>query len=147
MFRVPERDEIRDGRGGRDEHDWVAVTESPLPVDVATAWVVLPRCGAFVVFGGTVRDHADGRSGVTHLDYEAYIEHAEGRLAEIVAAAGLGRARDRVAVPPRIGEGGGRRGAVLVAAGGAVPPAGVAADAMRPRGRRGVGGVRSASHD
>jgi len=43
---------------------------------VATAydWAVRPECGAVVLFSGTVRDHAEGRDGVTHLDYEAYEE-------------------------------------------------------------------------
>lgn len=49
-----------------------------------------------MVFVGTVRDHAEGRPGVVELDYEAYAEVAERRLAEIVGAArrgwaGLGR--------------------------------------------------------
>ena len=88
-----------------DANDWVAVMESPLPVDEAMAWAVRPDCGAFVVFGGTVRDHAEGREGVTHLEYEAYVEHAEARLAEIVAEA---RTRwpdlGRVAVLHRVGK-------------------------------------------
>jgi molybdopterin synthase catalytic subunit len=87
-----------------DADDWVAVTEAPLPIDAAMAWAVRPDCGAFVVFGGTVRDHAEGRSGVTHLEYEAYAEHAESRLTAIVAET---RSRwpevGRVAVLHRVG--------------------------------------------
>jgi molybdopterin synthase catalytic subunit len=45
----------------------------------------LPGCGGVVCFVGTVRDHADGRDGVTGLVYEAYEEHALGRM-EMVAA-------------------------------------------------------------
>lgn len=54
--------------------DWFAVTAEELPVAAAYEWAVLPSCGAVVLFSGTVRDHADGRDGVTHLDYEAYEE-------------------------------------------------------------------------
>lgn len=44
------------------------------------AWVVQPDCGAVVTFAGTVRDHAEGRAGVTALEYEAYAEEAGARL-------------------------------------------------------------------
>ena len=54
------------------------------------AWVGAPDCGAVVTFTGTVRDHADGRTGVTALDYEAYEEQAVPRL---------GRGRGRRAAP------------------------------------------------
>lgn len=53
---------------------WLAVTAEPMPVDEAAGWAVLPGCGAVVLFSGTVRDHAEGRTGVTHLTYEAYEE-------------------------------------------------------------------------
>ena len=42
-----------------------------------------PDSGATVLFLGTVRDHSEGRDGVTHLVYEAYIEHVEARIREI----------------------------------------------------------------
>jgi molybdopterin synthase catalytic subunit len=42
-----------------------------------------PDSGATVLFLGTVRDHSEGRDGVTHLLYEAYIEHVEARIREI----------------------------------------------------------------
>ena len=53
----------------------------------ASTWVVLPACGAVVVFAGTVRDHAEGRTGVTRLDYEAYEEQVDPRLRAIAAEA------------------------------------------------------------
>jgi len=65
--------------------DWLALLSDPLPVAEAAAWAVLPRCGGVVSFTGTVRDHADGRDGVTGLDYEAYEEQAMGRLAAVAA--------------------------------------------------------------
>lgn len=65
--------------------DWVALTPAPLPTDLASAWVVLPSCGATVVFTGTARDHAPGRPGVHRLEYEAYEEHAVARLEAVLA--------------------------------------------------------------
>ncbi len=62
---------------------WVGVTHGPLPVGVALDWAVLPRCGAVVVFSGTVRDHAPGRDGVERLEYEAYDTQVELRLAAV----------------------------------------------------------------
>jgi len=44
-------------------------------VDRALRWSILPGCGGIVTFCGTVRDHSDGRPGVTSLEYEAYLEH------------------------------------------------------------------------
>jgi len=85
-------------------NDWVALGADPLPVDPATAWASVPRAGAVVVFLGIVRDHAEGREGVTALTYEAYDPEARRVMAEIVAAA---RARwtglERVALLHRTG--------------------------------------------
>lgn len=79
-----------------DGADWVGLTYAPLPVGEASSWVVLPGCGATVVFAGTVRDHAEGRDGVTLLEYEAYDEQVEPRLRAIADEArhrwaGIGR--------------------------------------------------------
>ncbi|MEK7292256.1 MAG: molybdenum cofactor biosynthesis protein MoaE [Actinomycetota bacterium] len=68
-----------------DGDTWLELTESPLTVGVAYDWAVVPRCGAVVVFSGTVRDHAEGRNDVTALDYEAYDGEVLPRLAEIVS--------------------------------------------------------------
>lgn len=67
--------------------DWLALTDLPLPVEEALQWAVRPDCGAVVLFSGTVRDHAEGRSGVTSLDYEAYAEQTVPRLAVIAEEA------------------------------------------------------------
>src|SRR5687768_15967636 len=77
-------------------NDWIGLSGAPLPTEDATAWVVRPDCGAVVVFLGTVRDHAEGRPGVVSLDYEAYVEQAEPRMAAVAAEArtrfpGVGR--------------------------------------------------------
>jgi molybdopterin synthase catalytic subunit len=87
-----------------DTPTWLALTEEPLEVGAVHDWAVQPHCGAVVVFSGTVRDHADHRTGVTRLDYEAYESQVERRLAAI---AGELRRRwqqtGRVALLHRIG--------------------------------------------
>ena len=67
--------------------DWVALTDTPLDLQQAADWVGVPDCGAVVVFSGLVRDHAEGTTGVTHIDYEAYAEQVLPRLPELAAEA------------------------------------------------------------
>ncbi len=67
--------------------DWVGVSDQPLPVERAQAWAVVPSCGGIVTFCGTVRDHSEGRHGVTSLEYEAYLEYVEPRLRDVASAA------------------------------------------------------------
>lgn len=67
--------------------DWVALTQQSLDVGRAAEWVALPGCGAVVVFSGLVRDHADGSTGVTHIDYEAWTEQVEPRLLDVATEA------------------------------------------------------------
>lgn len=68
-----------------DVDEWFALTSGTLPISQAYDWAIHPRCGAVVVFSGTIRDHADGRDGVEHLTYEAYGEQVVPRFAEIGA--------------------------------------------------------------
>ena len=56
-------------------------------MEAALEWAVLPGCGAVVNFVGTVRDHAEGRPGVTGIEYEAYVEQVEPRLRAIAETA------------------------------------------------------------
>jgi molybdopterin synthase catalytic subunit len=70
-----------------DGADWVVVTGAPLPWADAVEWAGGPGCGAVVTFSGTVRDHSEGRPGVVSLEYEAFEDAAERRLAEVAAAA------------------------------------------------------------
>ncbi|MEZ5145240.1 MAG: molybdenum cofactor biosynthesis protein MoaE [Acidimicrobiales bacterium] len=67
--------------------DWVGLVDGPLPLDDASAWAVLPRCGAVVTFSGTARDHAPGRAAVELLEYEAYEEQVVPRLRAICGEA------------------------------------------------------------
>lgn len=88
--------------------DWIGLSAHALPVALAAAWVVLPRCGAVVLFSGTSRDHSgsdagersgsdqERREGVTVLEYEAYDAQVVPRLRAIVSSMrqqwpGLGR--------------------------------------------------------
>jgi len=85
--------------------DWIEVVGVPLPVDAATAWATTPQSGAVVVFLGVVRDHADGRAGVTGLTYEAYEEEAVAKLAAVARdARERWPAIDRVALLHRTGD-------------------------------------------
>ena len=67
--------------------DWVDVLDGPLPVDRALSWATVPSCGAVVTFCGTVRDHSEGRPGVTSLEYEIFAEEAVPRLGAVAASA------------------------------------------------------------
>jgi MoaE-MoaD fusion protein len=58
----------------------VRVTDEPLTLDPLIDRVRDPRAGAVVTFSGVTRE-------VAQLDYEAYIEMAERKLAQIVEAA------------------------------------------------------------
>lgn len=84
--------------------DWLGLTDGPLPIGEIYDWCVRPDCGAVVLFSGTVRDHADGRTDVEHLEYEAYDEMVVPKLAEIAAET---RARwsdvGRIAMVHRVG--------------------------------------------
>jgi molybdopterin synthase catalytic subunit len=68
-----------------DGDDWLGLTDAALPIGEMYEWCVRPECGAVVLFSGTVRDHADGRSDVQRLEYEAYDELVVPKLAEIAA--------------------------------------------------------------
>ena len=67
---------------------WCALTEQELPIPALYTWCVRPECGAVVLFSGTVRDHAEGRSGVSMLEYEAYESQVVPRLEAIAAEIG-----------------------------------------------------------
>jgi len=85
--------------------DRVELSETALHIGELYEWALAPEFGAVVVFSGIVRDHAQGRSGVTALTYEAYRDVAVEKMRDVVAEA---RRRfpdaGRVAVVHRIGE-------------------------------------------
>jgi molybdopterin synthase catalytic subunit len=88
-----------------DARDWVAIADAPLTTDAAVAWATTAGSGAVVTFLGVVRDHADGRPGVTGMAYEAYEEPAVRAMREIASEA---RRRwpeiERLALLHRVGE-------------------------------------------
>lgn len=65
---------------GPDDADWLGLTTSALPLADASSWAIVAGCGAVVLFAGTVRDHAEGRPGVTLVEYEAYEEQVTPRM-------------------------------------------------------------------
>lgn len=72
---------LHDGRG---DSEWFYIGPDALPVAEVYEWAVLPSCGAVVLFSGTVRDHAEGRTDVHALTYEAYDQHVIPRFRAIV---------------------------------------------------------------
>jgi len=67
--------------------NWLELTPDPLSSERALEWVERPACGGVVCFVGLVRDHADGRTGVRSIDYEAYTLQVLPRFEAIAAAA------------------------------------------------------------
>ncbi len=88
-----------------------AISEQPLSVDRLLEAVRDPRAGAIVTFSGVTRE-------VDHLDYEAYAEMAEQKIAEIVAAAIERHGLCKAAADHRIGRVGLGEPSVIVAASG-----------------------------
>jgi molybdopterin synthase catalytic subunit len=62
---------------------WIGLSADPLPADAAVAWATLARCGGIVTFHGVTRDHADGRTDVVSLSYEAWEDEAVRRMAAV----------------------------------------------------------------
>lgn len=73
--------------GGRalTTDDLIEVSEREIDPGRLIASVSVPTAGAVVLFLGTVRDHSQGRAGVTHLEYEAYGGVVETKIGEILA--------------------------------------------------------------
>lgn len=67
--------------------DRIELCDTPLDIGGLYQWALDSSCGAVVLFSGTVRDHAEGRTDVTSLTYEAYREPAERAMRDIVAEA------------------------------------------------------------
>jgi molybdopterin synthase catalytic subunit len=66
--------------GGEAAVQHVRITDEPLSLDALVARVRDPRAGAVVTFQGVTRE-------VDNLEYEAYVEMAEQKMAAIVASA------------------------------------------------------------
>jgi len=84
--------------------DLIEVSEAEIDPGRLVAAVSSPAAGAIVLFLGTVRDHSEGRDGVTYLEYEAYGGVVERKITEIVAELRLNWPQvDRVAAVHRTG--------------------------------------------
>lgn len=66
----------------------VSVDARPVDTALLVQEVARPDSGATVLFVGTVRDHSEGKTGVTHLEYEVYAEQVESKITDIVDEAG-----------------------------------------------------------
>ena len=66
-----------------DGDTWLGLSAAPLPVGAALEWAVRPDCGGLVLFSGTARDYAEGRPGVSRLEYEAYESQVVPRMAQV----------------------------------------------------------------
>lgn len=82
----------------------VGLRTEPLDPAALVAEVRRPDSGATALFLGTARDHSEGKTGVTHLEYEAYAEHVEAKLSEICGEAAARWPILAVVVEHRIGD-------------------------------------------
>jgi len=81
----------------------IRVSEASINAADLAGMVGDSAAGAVVVFLGTVRDHSPGKEGVTHLEYEAYREQVEAKIAAIVAEAQQNWPLRGVVVEHRVG--------------------------------------------
>lgn len=82
----------------------VTVKAEPLDPGALLAEVGDPSAGAVVLFVGTARDHSQGKTGVTHLEYEAYPGVVIEKIKEVVAIAASKWDLIGVVVEHRVGE-------------------------------------------
>ena len=83
--------------GSTQAAPWVRVSEEPLSLDALAARVRDPRAGAVVTFQGVTRE-------VELLEYEAYVEMAEEKLAAIATEAIERHGLCAAAVEHRVGQ-------------------------------------------
>ena len=93
----------------------VAVSAEPIDAAALLEFVSDPESGAVVLFLGTVRNHSEGKTDVSHLEYEAYDGVVEAKLAEIASEAAQRWPVSRVAVVHRVGSLGVGESSVAVA--------------------------------
>lgn len=98
--------------GGERTIRHARVTDEPLSVDALARLVSRPSAGAIVTFQGTTRD-------VDRLEYEAYREMAEERIATIVSEAIARHTLEAAAAEHRVGAVPLGEASVVVAASGA----------------------------
>ncbi|HYK98714.1 MAG TPA: MoaD family protein [Candidatus Acidoferrales bacterium] len=89
--------------GGATSIAPIMVSATTLSLDDALEAVRDPGYGGVVLFLGTVRDRSRGKR-VTHLEYEAYAEMAEGKMREIAKELESKYAPSRVVMHHRVGD-------------------------------------------
>jgi molybdopterin synthase catalytic subunit len=87
---------VSGGERAAPARPWARVTSEPLSLDALAGRVRHPRAGAVVTFQGVTRE-------VERLEYEAYAEMAEPKLAEIARAAVERNGLCAAAVEHRVG--------------------------------------------
>lgn len=97
----------------------ILVTADRLDVADHHEFVADPAAGCSVVFTGMVRDHAPGKHGVSHLEYEAYSGVVEAKIADVVSETRQRWPVLRIAVSHRTGTVAVGEPAVVVAVSGA----------------------------
>jgi molybdopterin synthase catalytic subunit len=83
--------------------DWIAVSPEPIDPSQLLDYVASIYCGAVTLFLGTVRAHSAGKTGITHLEYEAYEDVVQSKIDEIIAEARTQWKIEQVAVVHRTG--------------------------------------------
>jgi molybdopterin synthase catalytic subunit len=82
----------------------VAIVSEALDPTALLTEVGDPSAGAVVLFLGTARNHSEGKTGVTHLEYEAYAGVVVNKIEELVAEAEDKWELVAVAIEHRVGE-------------------------------------------
>lgn len=82
----------------------VAISAESIDVTALLAEVGDPSAGAVVLFLGTARDHSEYKTGVTHLEYEAYPGVVVEKIEELVAVAADKWDLVAVAIEHRVGD-------------------------------------------
>jgi molybdopterin synthase catalytic subunit len=82
----------------------VAVKADAINPSALLAEVGDPSAGAVILFVGTARDHSEGKTGITHLEYEAYPEVVVEKIEQLVATAADKWDLVAVVVEHRVGE-------------------------------------------
>jgi molybdopterin synthase catalytic subunit len=93
------------------------IVDCPIVADEVIRRVEDPGNGAICVFYGVVRDHALSGKATRFLDYEAYAEMAEAKMAEIAEEIRERWGIDRVAMTHRVGRLGIGEPSVVIAVG------------------------------
>ncbi len=93
------------------------IVEGPIDAEEVVRRVIDPGNGAICVFYGVVRDHALSGRPTRFLEYEAFAEMAEAKMAEIAAEMRQHWGIERVAMTHRIGRLGLGEPSVVIAVG------------------------------